>query len=140
MKHLLIAIVIAFAAGAPAASRACGACDEDKVAETYDHAVVAAAVARHNQVVFVAIDGPVNSEKLATRIAAAANKIQGVQKGTLRTSASPPAFSFALDATRKPEVAVAGFRKALGDVPVRLTLLRIMLNGELIEPSARSAS
>jgi len=134
MKHLLIAIVIAFAAGAPPASQACGACDEDKVAATYDHAVVDAAMARHQRVVFVAVDGPVASEKIAARITAAANRIRGVQKGSLRTSASPPAFSFALDDVQRPEAAVARFREAVGDLPARLTLVRIMRDGELIDP------
>jgi hypothetical protein len=134
VKHALIAIAIALAAGAPAASRACGACDEDKVAATYDHAVIHAALARHQRVVFVAVDGPVNSEKIAARIAAAANRIRGVQKGTLRTSESPPAFSFVLDAAHKPEAAVTRFREAIGDLPARLTLVRIMRDGELIDP------
>ena len=134
MKPLLLAMVIALAASAPAPSRACGACDEDKVAATYDHAVIAAAMARHERVVFVAVDGPVNIEKIAARIAAAANRIRGVQKDTLRTSASPPAFSFALDTTQKPEAAVGRFREAVGDTPARLTLVRIMSNGELIDP------
>src|SRR5580765_7106188 len=53
MKRLLIAIVMTFAGGTPAASLACGACDEDKVAATYDHAVIDAAMARHQRVVFV---------------------------------------------------------------------------------------
>jgi hypothetical protein len=134
MKPLLLAMVIALAASAPAPSRACGACDEDKVAATYDHAVVAAAMARHERVVFVAVDGPVNIEKIAARIADAATRMRGVQKGTLRTSASPPAFSFALGAAQKPEAAVARFREALGDMPARLTLVRVMRDGELIDP------
>jgi hypothetical protein len=134
MKHLLATIVIALATGAPAASRACGACDEDKVAATYDHAVIAAAMARHERVVFVAVDGPVSGEKLAARIAAAAVRIRGVQKGTLRPSASPRAFSFALDAAHKPEAAVARFREAVGDMPARMTLVRIMRDAELIDP------
>ena len=134
MKPLLLAMVIALATSAPAPSRACGACDEDKVAATYDHAVIAAAMARHERVVFVAVDGPVNIEKIAARIADAATRMRGVQKGTLRTSASPPAFSFALGAAQKPEAAVARFREALGDMPARLTLVRVMRDGELIDP------
>ena len=80
------------------------------------------------------IDGPVNGERLARGLTAAANRIQGVQRGTLRTSASPPAFSFVLERTRKPEAAVAEFRHAIGDAPARLALVRIMRNGELIDP------
>ena len=134
MKHLLATIVIALATGASAPSRACGACDEDKVAATYDHTVIAAAMARHERVVFVAVDGPVSGEKLAARIAAAAVRIRGIQRGTLRTSVSPPAFSFALDAAHKPDAAVARFHEAVGDLPAQLTLVRVMRNGELIDP------
>ena len=134
MKRLRVAMVIAFAAGAPAASLACGACDEDKVAATYDYAVIDVAIARHQQIVFVAVDGPVSIKKLVARITAAANRIRGVQKDTLRTSESPPAFSFALDAAQKPEAAVTRFRKAVGDIPAVLTLVRIMRDGKLIDP------
>jgi chloramphenicol 3-O-phosphotransferase len=134
MKRLLTTMLTAFAVGTPAASQACGACDEDKVAATYDHAVIDAAIAKHQRVVFVAVDGPVSVEKLAARIAAAASRIRGVQKGTLRTSVSPAAFSFALDAAQKPEAAVARFREAVGNMPAGLTLVRIMRNGELIDP------
>lgn len=134
MRRLLIAIVIAFSGGTSVASLACGACDEDKVAATYDHAVIAAAMARHQRVVFVAVAGPVSSEKLAARIATAASRIRGLQQGTLRTSVSPLAFSFALDAAQKPEAAVARFREAVGDTRAVLTLVRIMNKGELIDP------
>jgi hypothetical protein len=134
MKRVLIAILITFAGGSPPASLACGACDEDRVAATYDHAVINAAMARHQRVVFVAVDGPVSAEKLAARIAAAANWIPGVQKGTLRTSASPLAFSFALDAAREPAVAVSDFRRAVGNSSTRLTLVRIVRDGAMMEP------
>jgi hypothetical protein len=134
MKRLLVTMLTVFAVSTPAASWACGACDEDKVAATYDHAVIDAAMARHQRVVFVAVHGPVSVEKLAVRIAAAANRIRGVKKGTLRTSAYPPAFSFALDAAQNPEAALVRFREAVGDTPARLTLVRIMRNGELIDP------
>jgi hypothetical protein len=113
---------------------ACGACDEDKIAATYDHAVIERATARHHQVVFVAIDGPVSAAEISRRIAAAAPKVRGVVPGTLRTSVSPSAFSFALDATQKPKAAMSDFKKAVGDRDARLTLVRIMRDGALVEP------
>ena len=135
MKRALItAPAVLFALCIAATSLACGACDEDKVAATYDHAVIDAAIFRHQRVVFVAVEGPVNGKRVAARIADAAVRIRGIQKGTLRTSESPPAFSFALDAAHKPEAAVARFREAVGDMPARLTLVRIMRDGELIDP------
>ena len=113
---------------------ACGVCDEDKVAATYDHAVIARATARHRQVVFVAIDGRVSGAEIGRRVAAAAPKVRGVVPGTLRTSLSPSAFSFALDATQQPEAAMSDFRRAVEDRNARLTLVRIMRDGALINP------
>ena len=119
---------------APSAVHGCGVCIEDKVAATYDHAVIHAAIAQHRQVVFVAVDGAVDVNKIGAQIAAAARKIHGVVAGTLRTAVAPPAFSFALDAVHKPETAMADFRKAIADSGVRLMMVRIMRDGALIEP------
>ena len=134
MKRGWIAIAAALAAGAPAAGLACGACDEDKIAATYDHAVIDSAIAQHRQVVFVAIEGPVDARSIRARVAAAAAKVRGVRGETLRTSLAPPAFSFALDTTRTPDAAVAEFRKAVGDSSARLTVVRIMRDGVLHQP------
>ena len=129
---MLIAIVMT--AGVPTAVHACGACVEDKVAATYDHAVIHTAIAKRQQVVFVAVDGVVDVNKIGARISAAAPKVRGVVAGTLRTSVAPPAFSFGLEAAENPEHAVAGFRKTLADSGARLTMVRIMRDGVLIEP------
>jgi hypothetical protein len=131
MKPGWLAIAAALAATAPATGLACGACDEDKIAATYDHAVIDAAIAGHRQVVFVAIDGPVDAQRIAMRLTAAAAKVRGVQAGTLRTSLAPPAFSFVLDTTQTPTAAVAGFRNAVGDSTARLTVVKIMRDGVL---------
>ena len=133
MKRPLIALLTVVALGAPAAASACGACDEDKLAATYDHAVVEAAMAKGELMVFVAVDGPVSVDGLPARIAAAARKVRGVQKGTLRISTSPPAFSFALDAREKPEVALTSFRQSFTDRNARLSLLRVTRDGKLAE-------
>ena len=135
MKRGWIAIAAALAAAAPAAGLACGACDEDKIAATYDHVVIDSAIARHRQVVFVAIDGPVDARRIRARVAAAAAKVRGVRAETLRTSLAPPAFSFALDTTQTPNAAVAEFRKAVGDSTARLTVVRIMRDGVFHTPS-----
>ncbi len=134
MNRRWILMAAALAATASPAAVACGACDEDKVAATYDHAVIDAAIARHRQVVFVALDGAVNARRVGARIAAAAARVRGVQPGTLRTSLSPPAFSFALDKTQTPDTAVSGFRKVVGASAARLTIVRIMRDGVLYDP------
>jgi hypothetical protein len=135
LKRILMVIAAAIAASPCAVTWACGACDEDKIAATYDHAVIDRAMARHHQVVFVAIDGALSAAKITRQIAVAAPKVRGVVTGTLRTSLSPPAFSFELDGTKSAELAMADFRKAVGDPDARLTLVRIMRDGALVEPN-----
>ena len=60
---------------------ACGACDEDKVAATYDHAIVTHAAARHRLVVFGAIDGAHDARAVGAKIVAAAQHVKGVARG-----------------------------------------------------------
>lgn len=134
MKRVLI-VAVALAALDIGPAAACGACVEDAVAATYDHAVIGAAMAKHQQVVFVVIDGPVRREKIVARVVAAASKVQGVQVRSVRASASPVAFSFALDRAHDAHVAVAEFRKGLGDSSARLSLIRIMRDGDLVTPN-----
>ncbi len=134
MKRSLMLMIAAIVSGVPLAAIACGACVEDRVAATYDHAIISSAIARHQQVVFVAVDEPMGSGKIGARLIAAAPRVRGVKADSLRTSIAPPAFSFVLDPGLAPEAAVAGFRKAVGGSSARLTLVRIMRDGTLIEP------
>ncbi|HVR93590.1 MAG TPA: hypothetical protein VHI75_07065 [Casimicrobiaceae bacterium] len=135
MKRTPMVFAAMLTAAPCAVAWACGACDEDKIAATYDHAVIERATARHHQVVFVAIDGPVSAAEISRRVAAAAPNVRGVVAGTLRTALSPPAFSFALDGTQKLGIAMADFRKAIRDRDARLTLVRVMRDGALVEPN-----
>jgi hypothetical protein len=135
LKRALMIFAAAITTAPCAVTWACGACDEDKIAATYDHAVIDRAMTRRHQVVFVAIDGALSAAEMSRRVGAAASRVRGVVAGTLRTSLSPPAFSFALDGTQRPEVAVSDFRKAFGNREIRLTLLRIMRDGALVEPN-----
>ena len=134
MKSLAIVITAGFGALVPGASLACGACIEDKVAATYDHAVIERAIATHRQVVFVAIDGPVSASRVIARIVAAAPRVRGVQPASLRTSTSPLAYSFVLEAGADPRAAIASFRERVGDGNARLVAVRIMRDGALHEP------
>lgn len=134
MKAISISLAAALLSGAPLSAHACGACVEDKVAATYDHAVIEAAIAGRRQVVFVAVDGPLKSKDIKPRIAAAAARVRGIERGTLRIAANPPAFSFAMDAAQDPRSVVVSLQRALRDVDAHLTLLRIMRDGRFIEP------
>jgi hypothetical protein len=127
MRWFIAAVVLTLSATLSAPSLACGVCIEDKVAATYDHAVVTRAGALHHLVVFGEIDGAVSIKRVTASISAAARRVQGIDPGTIRTSASPPAFSFALDpAAQAPDAAVAELQKRMRTQGVRLNVLRIM--------------
>ena len=131
-RALCVVIVVAALSAALPTASACGVCVEDKVAATYDHAVIERATANGQQVVFVAVDGPVAGDALGAKIAKA--NVKGVVAGTVRVSAAPAAFSFVLDAREEPTRAVTGFRHPLADPRAQLTLLRIARDGRLMEP------
>ena len=89
MKFWVVPAVLAV----PALALACGACDEDKVAATYDHAVVQAAAAQKKQMVFCEVQGLVTP----ARMRAAAARVAGIDASSVRVSTDPAAVSFALD-------------------------------------------
>ena len=123
-------IAMALAAAISPSSWACGACVEDAIAATYDHATIRAAIAKRQQVVFVSIEGGVPA-RVVRVLTAAARKVRGVQAGTLRTAVSPPACSFALAAGEPVDTAVSAFGKLIADQQVRVTVIRIMRDGSL---------
>src|SRR5262249_33858358 len=133
MRTLLVALAAGLGALIPATADACGACVEDKVAATYDHAVIDRAIASHRQVVFVAIEGPANPTKVVAQITAAAPKVRGVQPGSLRTSTSPPAFSFVLDNGQDPRAAVATLRRNVTGQETQFVAIRLVRDGLLRE-------
>jgi len=83
---------------APAISGACGACDEDKVAATYDHAVVSRAAAVGDVLVYGRIDGRFDG----TRLSSVTRRIAGVRPASIRVSTEFRALSFAVDTRRRP--------------------------------------
>ena len=127
MKTLARSILLSLAAAlSPAASFACGACVEDKIAATYDYAVVKKAEADHHLMVYGEIESSANVNAVTAKVASAAARVRGVDRGTVRISASPPAFSFALDpASQGPDAAMNELRKRLGSANVKLTVLRV---------------
>lgn len=127
MKTLVGLVALVLSATFPVVGVACGVCVEDKVAATYDHAVVMRAGALRHLVVFGEIDGAVDVKAVLAAIPAAAKRVQGIDRGTVRTSASPSAFSFSLDpAAQSPDSAVAELQKRLRTQGVRLSVLRVM--------------
>jgi len=77
------------------ASLACGYCVEDKIAATYDHAVVTAALAAKHHVVFFHVDGAAAPRKLLAAADAA-----GGDRGTARVSPDGLTLSLAFDPRR----------------------------------------
>jgi hypothetical protein len=134
MSRFSKSILVGTIALLPAVALACGACIEDKIAATYDHAIIDRAVASHRQVVFVAIEGPVSASKVVAQITAIAPKVRGVQVGSLRTSTSPPAFSFVLDSGQDPRATVSTFRKSVTGREAQLVAIRVVRDGVLREP------
>ena len=77
--------------------QACGVCNEDKVAATYDHAVARRASLQGRVMVFCEVRGTFDSRQLK----AAASRITGIDAVSLRTSTNPATVSFALDSRRQ---------------------------------------
>lgn len=125
MKRLLAALVLA--CNAPAAF-ACGYCVEDKIAATYDHAVVVRALGQKHHVAFFHIDGPlVPGESTRRALEAAAESVAGVDKGSVRVSMETLTISFAFDPERAPLVtAQSALERKLAASKLSLMPLRVM--------------
>jgi hypothetical protein len=103
-------------------AQACGVCVEDKVAATYDYAVVQRAAARGQMVVFCEVDGPVD----AARIRQVARGVRGLDSTSVRVSEVPAALSFSLDASKSsPQAAASAIEKGLTK-GVQVKLLRLI--------------
>jgi hypothetical protein len=86
---------------------ACGYCVEDKVASTYDHAVVTRSLAQKHHVAFFHIDGPlVPGDATKKWLAALAESTPGVDKGSVRVAVDTLTLSFAFDPKKTPLIAV----------------------------------
>lgn len=120
-----ITAAIAVAVLAPAIAHACGACAEDKIAATYDHATIEHAAARGDVVVFCAVTGPLAVQRLKD----AAQRAHGVNARSVRVSAQPQALSFAVDPRRQsPQAAIEAIQLSLPK-GTRLTTLRLVRAG-----------
>lgn len=107
---------------------ACGYCVEDKLAATYDHGVFTRAMQRGYAMVFLEAAGLERAERgSAPALVAAVEAVPGVDRGTVRISAAPPAVSFSFDSDR---YAVAGavreINRRLVDRKIALTVLRVI--------------
>ena len=76
---------------------ACGYCVEDKIAATYDHAVITQALAAKHYVAFLHVDGVAKNRAALEK---AAYSAPAVDRGTVRVSADLLTVSFAFDPAR----------------------------------------
>jgi len=118
----------AFALGfTPAAALACGICIEDKVATTYDHAVASRALAAGRVVVFAEVVGDGDPHARVRSARAAAAKVPGVERASIRTNEAPAVLSFVLDPhARTPEAALALAQRSAGGERFKLDLLKVL--------------
>lgn len=112
----------------PLAALACGVCIEDKMAATYDHAVIEQALARGHVIVFTEVNGlEPGNDKLAKEIGGAAEAARGVDRGSARVSTEPAALSFALDPKMQtPQTVFASIGRKLAARGVTVDLIRVM--------------
>jgi hypothetical protein len=96
--HNILALLLAVA---PMLAAACGVCIEDKMAATYDHAVITLAFNRGHAVVFAdMLDVASSSADQTRKIIQAVEAAPGVDRGSVRVSYNPAAISFAFDERR----------------------------------------
>ena len=107
---------------------ACGYCVEDKLAATYDHSVVTGAMQRGHAMVFLEAAGLERAEHgSAPALVAAIETVPGVDRGTVRISAAPPAVSFSFDSDRYAVGgAVSEINRRLAGRKVALTVFRVL--------------
>lgn len=105
---------------------ACGYCVEDKIAATYDHAVIVGAADRRHQVVFLSLEnGPAKSRERA--VARAVESTPGVDAGTVRVSLENGAVSFAFDPSRTSLNSIVGsVRRKLTGKGSGVSVLRVL--------------
>ena len=127
MRSLPVTAGLLLALNAPGAF-ACGYCVEDKIASTYDHAVVTQALAHRHQVAFFHIDGAVVPGEATKRsLEAIAESTPGVDKGSVRVAVDTFTISFSFDPRRAPLVTVqAALDKKLAAKKLSLMPLRII--------------
>jgi hypothetical protein len=107
--------------GATLPVQACGACAEDKIASTYDHASVRQALARGHVIVYCEPSPGTDVQ----RVRQAAAGARGVDARSVRVSAQPLALSFVLDPKQQsPQAAVLAVQAAL-PAGARLAILKV---------------
>jgi hypothetical protein len=116
----------ALASAAALGAMACGVCIDDKVAATWDNAVVERAIARHQVVVFAEAHSGAEASGAARSLRVAASRVRGIERASVRAAAQPLTLSFALDPKLvTPREALESVRRKAAIPQLELTLLRV---------------
>jgi hypothetical protein len=108
----------------PGGAAACGYCVEDKIAATYDHAVLTRAFAQKHHVAFFHVEGAASGRR---GLEQAVYSVPAVDRGTARISADLLTVSFAFDPARATLGAIhARIEKQLAAHRVSLMPFEIM--------------
>ena len=107
---------------ASTAALGCGYCVEDKIAATYDHAVVTRAMAQKHYVAFFHVDGDATPRVLEEAIYA----VRAVDAKSVRISPDRLTVSFAFDPGTPLAAVQNRIDRKLGERGVSLMPLRIM--------------
>jgi hypothetical protein len=111
----------------PMLALACGACVEDTVAATYDHAVVERAATQGKVLVYASIDGIGDAKALANKASVAARRVPGVDRTSVRVSAAPLALSFAINPkTQTVDGAIASVQQRGQSQGIKLSVVRVV--------------
>jgi hypothetical protein len=128
LAQAIAAAGLALTAGA---AHACGYCIEDREAAVYDHAVIEAALAHNQRVVFFAIEGELKSGDAARRALVAALESGGGEKRTARVSLPSASCSVAYDPAKVSLAKLeARANRALAPRGLALAPLRMTTAGE----------
>ena len=123
-----IVIVALALLGLTREAAACGYCVEDKIASTYDHAMITRALAQKHHVVFFHLEGTVPSSAASIRaIERTVRSTPGVDPGSARFAPETATLAVAFDPTRDSLVGLQGLlEKKLAAYRISLMPLRIM--------------
>jgi hypothetical protein len=118
---------------------ACGYCVEDKIASTYDHAVVVGALERKHHIAFFHIDGSLPAGADARRtLERLAESAAGVDKASARVSVDTATLSFAFDPRRTSlDAAHKAVERKLAPRGLSLMPLRVMERAADLKTVAR---
>jgi hypothetical protein len=107
-------------------AQACGICIDDKIASSYDHALIMQAKAAGRAVAFFGIEGDiVRSAATRRAVMQAIEATPGVQRGSARVSLENAALSFVFDPARtSPEAAQRALDRRLAAKGLGVSLLR----------------